>query len=70
MAEAPLLYRPKPAADRIGVSRAMVYKLMANGELASVKIGAARLIEADELARYVERLRQESKQDSSVSSGK
>lgn len=52
-----LLYRVPEAAESLGLSRAMVNRLIARGELASVRIGAARRIPEDELRRYVERLR-------------
>lgn len=48
-----LLYRVSEAAEALGLSREMVYLLMARGQLRYVKIGAARRIAAQELERFV-----------------
>jgi excisionase family DNA binding protein len=48
-----LAYRPDEAARVLGCSRDTVYKLLASGELKGWKLGAARLINADELRRFV-----------------
>ena len=48
-----LAYRPSEAARVIGCSREMIFKLLATGELKGWKVGAARLISADELRRFV-----------------
>jgi excisionase family DNA binding protein len=48
-----LLFRPDEAAQRLGIGRTKVYKLMARGELRSVKIGAARRVSATALADFV-----------------
>jgi excisionase family DNA binding protein len=53
---AKLLFRPKEAAQRLGLGRTKVYELMASGELRSVKIGGARRISATALADFVARL--------------
>jgi excisionase family DNA binding protein len=60
MSEGKLLYRPKEAAETLGVSRARLYQLLATGELGSVKIGASRRVPADDLLAFVARLRSES----------
>jgi excisionase family DNA binding protein len=57
MSEAKLLYRPEEAAEALGISRARLYQLMAEGEIGSVKIGASRRIPAVDLERYVSQLR-------------
>ena len=50
---APLLWPPTVAAQRLGISRAKLYELMASGQLASLKIGSRRLIPDDELRRFI-----------------
>lgn len=46
-------YSPGEAAKYLGVSRRMVYDLLDQGELASVKIGSRRLIRVGELDRFL-----------------
>jgi excisionase family DNA binding protein len=46
-------YRPEEAARVLGVSRDTIFKLLASGELGGWKLGAARLISADEIRRFV-----------------
>lgn len=41
-----LAYSPQEVADKIGVSRAMVYAMVSAGELRSIKFGGRRLIPA------------------------
>ena len=60
MVEGKLLFRTEEAADRLGVSRARLYELMACGEVRSVKIGSSRRIPAVDLEAFVTRLRSES----------
>jgi excisionase family DNA binding protein len=50
---APLLWSTTDAAARLGVSRAHIYELLARRELASLKLGARRLIPDDELRRFI-----------------
>ena len=50
---APLLWSPTGAATRLGVSRATVYELLARRELASLKVGARRLIPDTEVQRFI-----------------
>ncbi|MFL5760326.1 MAG: helix-turn-helix domain-containing protein [Xanthobacteraceae bacterium] len=57
MAEAKLLYRVPEAAAALGLSRVKVYELMGSGKLGSVKIDGSRRIPAQDLARFVDRLR-------------
>lgn len=37
-------WRPKEWAEQVGISRAMVYDLMARGELKTVKVGKTRIV--------------------------
>ena len=48
-----LLYTPEEAALALGISRSTVYVLLSDGQLASVRLGTRRRIEADELRRFV-----------------
>jgi excisionase family DNA binding protein len=51
------LYKVPEAAQALGLSRAKVYELVASGAIGSVKIDASRRIPAQDLHRFVERLR-------------
>jgi excisionase family DNA binding protein len=44
-------------AERMGISRAQVYVLLADGALTSVKIGRSRRVALGDLARYIALLR-------------
>ena len=50
-----LLLSPDETCETLGVKRATLFKLLAAGEIPSIKIGRLRRIPADELRRYVER---------------
>jgi excisionase family DNA binding protein len=50
-----LLKIPEVAAS-LGISRAKVYELIADGSLRSVKIGGARRVRASDLVSYVDTL--------------
>jgi excisionase family DNA binding protein len=54
-----LLYRPKEAAQGLGISRDKLYDLLRTGRLQSVKDGGARFITADALRAYVAKLEAE-----------
>ncbi|MRX42353.1 helix-turn-helix domain-containing protein [Agromyces kandeliae] len=56
MNDAPLLYSPESAARLLGVGRSTVYELLADGSLASLKIGRARRIRREDLVALVDRL--------------
>ena len=53
----PMAYAPAEAAQMLGVSRAMLYRLMDKGDLPSFRIGRARRIRHDDLVAMVDRLR-------------
>jgi excisionase family DNA binding protein len=53
-----LAYSVEEAAQKLSVSRSHVYRLLAMGELMSVKLGSRRLIERAELVRFLRRQRQ------------
>jgi excisionase family DNA binding protein len=52
-----LLYRPADAAKVLGLSRSFIYERIADGSLESLRCGGARLIPADALQSWIERLR-------------
>ena len=49
----PLLYSPKEAAAALSLSLVTVMRMVADGRLKSVKIGAARRIPAEEINNIV-----------------
>ena len=51
-----ILYTPTEAAKALGISRSMVYVLMASGDVPSVRIGSCRHVPVDGLRRYVAKL--------------
>ena len=51
-----ILLRVEAAARRIGVSRAQMYRLIALGEVVSVKVGASRRVPVRCLNEFVDRL--------------
>jgi excisionase family DNA binding protein len=51
-----LLYRPKEAAEMLGIGRATLYDLMRSGRVRSVKDGGMRFITLDALRAYVRQL--------------
>lgn len=50
-----LLYRPEEAAHIVSMSRALIYRAIQTGELASVAIGRSRRIRPEALAAWVDR---------------
>lgn len=48
-----LLLRIPEVADRLAVSRAKVYELIASGQLRTVKIDGCRRVRTDDLVEYV-----------------
>lgn len=52
-----LLYSIPDAADQLSVSARVLERLIADGEVDTVKIGRRRLVPAEALTDYVERLR-------------
>jgi excisionase family DNA binding protein len=47
------LYRPKEAAEALGMSRTAVFRLIKTGQLRSIKYDGYRLIPADALKEFV-----------------
>ena len=52
-----VLLRPEAVAERLSISRATVYQLIASGDLESIKLGRSRRIPARALEEFVERRR-------------
>jgi excisionase family DNA binding protein len=55
-----LLYSVDEAAELLGIGRTYTFRLVAAGEIDSLKIGKRRMIPGDALERYIERLRSQS----------
>ncbi len=49
----PLLLRPDEVARRLSISRAAVYRLIANGTIPSVRLGGSRRVSQTQLAQFV-----------------
>lgn len=52
-----LLYQINDAARVLGVGRTKFYELLDAGQIATVTIGRRRLVPAEDLVAYVDRLR-------------
>lgn len=52
--ESPQLLTVRQVGERLAIGRTMVHRMIADGTLASVKIGAARRIPASEVERFIE----------------
>lgn len=53
----PQLLRPREISQRLGLSRAMVYRLIESGELKAIRIGKSIRVDAAEFARFVDERR-------------
>ena len=54
------MYRIPEATEALGISRSRLYELLAAGQIESVHVGRTRLIPAEALEEYVDRLREAS----------
>ncbi|WP_279597675.1 helix-turn-helix domain-containing protein [Methylobacterium sp. J-067] len=50
----PLAYRPKDAATMLGISKSMIYQLIADGHLLARKVGATTVIRYSDLEALLE----------------
>ena len=50
----PLAYRPKDAATMLGISKSMIYQLIADGHLPARKVGATTVIRYSDLEALLE----------------
>ena len=55
--EARLLLRIEEAAERLGIGRSLMYRLVLSGAVESVPVGRLRRIPSECLREYVDRLR-------------
>lgn len=51
-----IAYRPAEVADRLGVSRRKVYRLIESGELAAVTVGSRLMVLTTDLDAFVQNL--------------
>lgn len=51
------------AAERLGVSRVTVWRMIQRGELVAYKIGGRWILEAGDVARYLDRVRNVPRQE-------
>jgi len=56
----PRLWRPRDLALRLGVSRAMIYKLAKSGELEVLHLASAVRITEESVIRYLKKCRESS----------
>jgi excisionase family DNA binding protein len=56
LTDAAIAYRPREAAQVLGVSRAKLYELIAAGEIRPRKLGTATLVPRAELERFLDEL--------------
>jgi excisionase family DNA binding protein len=49
----PLVVKPEDASHLLGVSRATVYRLIATGELPSLRVGSDRRVSVETLRRWL-----------------
>lgn len=52
-----LLLTVEEAADRLGIGRSLMYELIGDGQVASIRVGRLRRVPAEALAEYVAALR-------------
>lgn len=50
----PLAYRPKDAATMLGVSKSLIYQMVAQGQLPSRKVGATTVIRHCDLEAFLD----------------
>ncbi len=54
-----LLLRIEEAADRLGIGRSLMYRLVLSGEVESIRVGRLRRIPVDSLDQAIAKLRAE-----------
>jgi excisionase family DNA binding protein len=59
--EGAILLRVEEAARRLGIARTMMFRLIKDGEVESVRVGRLRRVPVASLGEYVDRLRQAQK---------
>jgi len=58
--EGAVLLRVEDAASRLGIARTLMFRLIKDGEVESVRVGRLRRVPVASLDEYVERLRRRS----------
>lgn len=61
-----LLLRVEEAADRLGIGRSLMYRMVLSGEVESVHVGRLRRVPAECLDEAVARLRREQRSHGDV----
>lgn len=51
--DSPLLYEISAAASRLGISRALLYKLITAGAILTIKIGRRRLVSENAIRDFI-----------------
>lgn len=46
-------YRPEEVGELLGLSRSTVFRLLASGDLGSIKVGASRRVTVEQLDAYL-----------------
>lgn len=59
--EEAILLRVEDAARRLGIARTLMFRLIKDGEIESVRVGRLRRVPVTSLGAYVDRLRQAQK---------
>jgi excisionase family DNA binding protein len=59
--EGAMLLRVEDAASRLGIARTLMFRLIKDGEVESVRVGRLRRVPVASLGEYVDRLRQAEK---------
>lgn len=59
--EGAILLRVEEAARRLGIARTLMFRLIKDGEVESVRVGRLRRVPVASLGEYVDRLRQAQK---------
>jgi excisionase family DNA binding protein len=62
-----LLLTPEEAAEVLSIGRTKVYALMADGDLISVRIGNSRRVPLEAVSEFVERLEDEARAETRLS---
>jgi len=52
----PLTWQIDPACNRAGIGRTMMYKLIKDGEIKTIKVGRRTLVPESELQRWLTRM--------------
>jgi excisionase family DNA binding protein len=59
--EQAILLRVEDAARRLGIARTLMFRLIKDGEVESIRVGRLRRVPVESLEEYVDRLRQAQK---------